>query len=573
MCSRYRTSSIAGAAVLAWSVACGSNQPTHGTGGAAAMGPIAGGGGTGGSSGTRSGCTASPEGPVTFSTPSGLFQGSITVTLGTAEAGVEIRYTVNRTPPTAASMLYAAPLTFSTTTELRAQAFVGGAGVGKAQAAIYVARNFDQSHDLPVLVLDSYGVALPAPTGGLGMVNKDFVDVAVLGLEPSGGTVSLSSSPTLASPAGFHLRGQSSASFEKRPYRVELREADGTDRNCEVLGMPREADWVLHPPFPDKALIRNAFVYSLGPAVGLAAPRARFAEVYVNSATRPLEASDYQGVYLVVETIKNQKDRLNLQQLETTDAALPAISGGYVFKFEWRVTDIEQELPCPAGTTSCWTSLEVADPKPWIPAQEAWLAGHLGMFANALHSAAPADAVTGYPAYIDVPSFVNHVIVNELTRNMDAYSRSQYFYKDRDSKIFAGPLWDFDLTAGVGTSGTYANLETSGWQYESNDTRIRETADWFPILLADPTFRAALVARWKELRGGPLSDAELSARISALTAGLQAAATRNFQKWPNLSTARVSFFTPPSADSWQGQVDVMRTWLLARATWLDTAWR
>jgi hypothetical protein len=64
--------------------------------------------------------------------------------------------------------------------------------------------------------------------------------------------------------------------------------------------------------------------------------------------------------------------------------------------------------------------------------------------------AARADTTTGYPAFIDTPSFVNQVILHELTRNLDAYTRSQYFYKDRDGKVNAGPLWDYDLIAGVG---------------------------------------------------------------------------------------------------------------------------
>jgi hypothetical protein len=132
-----------------------------------------------------------------------------------------------------------------------------------------------------------------------------------------------------------------------------------------MLGMPAESDWVLHPPFPDKALIRNAFVYSLGREMGLAAPRAAFVELYVNSAGRPLDAGDYQGVYLLVETIKNQKDRLDLRQLGQRDTTLPAIAGGYIFTFEWLVTDIGQKLACPGREARCWNWLEVSDPSPW----------------------------------------------------------------------------------------------------------------------------------------------------------------------------------------------------------------
>lgn len=532
-------------------------------------------GGMGGASPAAKECPALPKGSVTYSVPSGAFEGTLNVTLSTSLAGAEIRYTTDHSVPTAASTLYTGtPIAMSATTQLIAQAFTQGVAVGEPEAGIYIARNFDAIHDLPVIVLDSYGTALPgqATSGGKGgatMANNDFVNVALLSFEPSGGMTSLSATPRVASSAGFHIRGQSSANYDKKPYRVELRKVDGTDRDCAMLGMPGESDWVLHSPFPDKALIRNAFVYSLGPDMGLKAPRAAFAEVYVNSAARPLESSDYQGVYLLVETIKNQKDRLNLQQLKETDTTLPAIAGGYIFKFEWQVSDIGQKLVCPSGQQNCWDFLEVADPDPWNQRQQDFLTQYLRSFVTGLHSATPADPTTGYPAFMDVPSFVNQVILHELTRNLDAYTRSQYFYKDRDGKMNAGPLWDYDLTAGVGSG----NTALTGWQYESIASRFRTTADWFPVLIAEPTFKAAVIARWKELRQSSLSDAAVSARIVRLTTGLANGAQRNFQKWNNLTTARIGFFQTPTAATWDEQVKAMQSWLLGRMAWLDMNWQ
>lgn len=556
--------------------------------GSGATGGSSGAGGDGGSaagSGGTSpaaddGCALLPEGPVTFSAPSGMFQDSISVELTSTDASAEIRYTIDHTPPTLASTLYAGALSFTQTTELRVQAFAQGVALGGPQTAVYVARAVDAEHDLPVMILDSYGVEVPGQnTGGsgsgfpgaAGMASRDYIDAAVMTFEPASGPTSFASAPNTATPAGFHIRGQSSASYDKKPYRLELRDASSNDRNCVLVGMPSESDWVLHSPFPDKALIRNAFVYSLGPELGLPAPRARFVEVYLNTEARPLESGDYQGVYLLTETIKNQKNRLNLQQLEPADTMLPALSGGYIFKFEWRVMDIEQTLTCPAGDY-CWQYMEVADPKPWVQEQHDYLAAYLRQLVDALHSAAPADPTAGYPAFLDAASFVNQVIMHELTRNLDAYTRSQFFYKERDGKVMAGPLWDYDLIAGVGTRGNYANMELEGFQLESNEVRFEETADWFPLLLAEPAFHAALVARWKELRLGVLSDAQISARIDGLSAGLAAGAARNFAKWPILTTERIGFFDTPVLDTWEGQVAAMRDWLIGRAAWLDTQW-
>lgn len=318
--------------------------------------------------------------------------------------------------------------------------------------------------------------------------------------------------------------------------------------------------------------IRNAFVYSLGKEMGLTAPRFTWVELYVNSDAQALDSQDYQGVYLLVETIKNQKSRLNLQQLKPADTMLPALAGGYIFKFEWNVGILEQELPCPAAQSNCWNFIDVADPKPWVPEQQQYLTEHLQQVVDALHHSPASDPTSGYPAFLDVPSFVNTVIMNELTRNLDAYVRSQYLHKDREGKVVAGPLWDFDLTAGVGMNTQAPNLSTSGFHYEAAASRLEATADWFPILIADPTFDAQLRARYQELRRGVLSDAQVTARIAMLSQGLAGGAGRNFQKWNNLTTATFGLFTTPTAATWDGQLTAMRTWLIDRLAWLDTQW-
>nr|WP_280940601.1 CotH kinase family protein [Micromonospora parva] len=386
--------------------------------------------------------------------------------------------------------------------------------------------------------------------------------------EPTGGgTTSLAAAPTLSTRAGFRLRGNSSATFEKTPFRVEFWDNEDDDADHPVLGMPADSDWVLRGPFPDKALIREALVYDLGREMGLPAPRYRFVEFYLNTDAGPVGASDYLGVYMFMETIKNSKDRLDLKQLDSDDITLPKIQGGYIWKFEWMAAE-EPTLPCTGPAATCWNYLEVADPSPLQPQQRDWLRGHIQEFHDVLHSSNFADPTTGYRKYIDVDSFIDLMIVNELSREMDAYVRSSHFYKDRDSKIFAGPLslWDFDLSFGVG--GFFANDQVSGWQHQQ--TRQPSANDWFAQLLRDPAFVNQARSRWQTLRQGLLSDAALQTRIDALAAPLTNAAQRNFQRWPNLTSPTVSFFRTPTSPTWQGQVQVMRDWMLRRAAWLDS---
>ena len=293
-------------------------------------------------------------GDITFSVPSGTFQGEVAVTLSSTISGAQIRYTTNGQPPTAQSSLYSgSALRFTRTTQLRAQAFVGQTPTGAPGTAMYVAQNVTTAHDLPVVLIDSYGAGRP---------DREYIDATTMIFEPTGGgTTSLAAAPTLSTRAGFRLRGNSSATFEKTPFRVEFWDNENDDADHPVLGMPADSDWVLRGPFPDKALIREALVYDLGREMGLPAPRYAFAEFYLNTDAAPVGASDYMGVYMFVETIKNSKDRLDLKQLDYDDVTLPKIQGGYIWKFEWMAAE-EPTLPCTGPAATCWNYLEVRRP-------------------------------------------------------------------------------------------------------------------------------------------------------------------------------------------------------------------
>ena len=527
----------------------------------------AGAGGAAGSSGPASGGaggTPTVVGSILFSPPSQTFQGDLEVAMSTSVGAFDIRYTTDGQAPSAGSTLYdGTPLRLTATTQVRAAAFAKGAPVGLAGTGLYLARSFDVPVDLPIVVVDAYG------HGPLSNDDRSFVDAAWMTFESAGGSASLSAPPTLATRAAFHIHGQSSSTFPKTPYRVELRGPTNLDEDHVVLGMPAESDWVLNGPYPDKALIRNAFVYSLGRDLGMSAPRFAFAELFLNVSPRPLSSDDYQGVYLVIETIKSSKDRLNLKKLKPADVTLPALSGGYIFKFDQGVAG-SPRLTCTGAAQTCWTDLQLVDPQVPQPEQQAYITEYVQALHDTLNGASYADPTAGYAAYIDPATFVDQIIIDELTRNPDAYVRSQYFYKDRDAKIAAGPLWDYDLSFDVG--GLFDNLNVQGWQYEQSALQPNAANRWFPHLMTDPAFAAQVATRWQGLRGGVLSDAQVDARIDRLTAPLANAAARNFTRWPILTEPVVGDFESPTEPTWQGQVEDMRNWIKSRMAWLDRQW-
>jgi hypothetical protein len=534
------------------------------------------GGGAAPGSGGAGGAAGSPAptllGAVAFSTPSQSFKGSLSVGMTTTVAGAEIRYTTDGTAPTASSMVYGtAPLTLTATTQLRAQPFVGGAAAGTLSTAIYIARTFDLTSALPIVIVDGYGK-------GASTDKKVYKDAAIMLWEPVGGMASLASLPTVATRAGYHLRGQSSATFPQKPYKLELWDNANEDAKYALLGMPADADWALIAPYYDRALIRNPFVYTLGKDLGMEAPRTRNVEVYLNSAARAVADTDYQGIYWLTETIKNNGHRTNLEELAPTDTTPPAVTGGYIFKFDQAAAE-EPKLACTGSPTiavglgmsggggTCWIDLEVVEPDPLGAEQKAWLTQYIQTFHNALH----ANPIGDYAASIDVASFVDYLIVNEVTRNVDAYVRSAYYHKDRDGKLKAGPLWDYNFSLAVGGQGTVAPAPAmNGFQFQGS----RNVNNWYPKLTSDPNFMAKVKARYKELRGTLLSQASIDARMTMLTAVLDAAAVaRDYAKWPVatvLPNGHSGIVYGPSVATWEGQVAAMKTFITQRLAWMDT---
>jgi hypothetical protein len=202
----------------------------------------------------------------------------------------------------------------------------------------------------------------------------------------------------------------------------------------------------------------------------------------------------------------------------------------------------------------------VRDPDPLMPEQAAWLTEYVQQFHDALHETPIGD----YEAYIDVPSFVDYLIINELTRNVDAYVRSAYYHKDRDGKLMAGPLWDYNFSLAVG--GRNSLDPTGGWQFQGT----RNVNNWYPKLTSDPAFMERVRARWFELRQGLLSDAAIGRRLDALAAPLANAVLRDYAKWPAAGMIQSGGFVQgPTDPTWEGQLQALRDFLMGRLAWMD----
>jgi hypothetical protein len=214
------------------------------------------------------------------------------------------------------------------------------------------------------------------------------MDAAVMIWEPAGGSASLTSLPTVAAKSIYHLRGQSSASFPQKPYKIEFRDNGDKDMKLPVLGMPAEADWALIAPYYDRALIRNPFIYEISNEAGRYAVRTRYVEVFLNYGGGSIsKTGDYFGLYVLMEKMKQGSDRVDVAEISDNVVSEPDISGGYIWK-------LDKEDPGVQTFTTAGKTLTSVYPSEMPTAQLIWLSNHVNaIFFQIAHLIAQATCL------------------------------------------------------------------------------------------------------------------------------------------------------------------------------------
>ena len=161
--------------------------------------------------------------------------------------------------------------------------------------------------NLPLLVINTHGRGIP--------MDHRLTNVTVTTFESVRGRTQLTTPPAHQSLAQIEVRGQTSSGFPKQPYNLEFNDAYGNDREAPLLGLPPESDWVLHNPYSDKSLLNNFLAFELHEQMGHYAVRRRFVEVFVDRPAGASNTRDYVGVYVLLEKIKVDGNRVDLARL------------------------------------------------------------------------------------------------------------------------------------------------------------------------------------------------------------------------------------------------------------------
>jgi hypothetical protein len=351
---------------------------------------------------------------------------------------------------------------------------------------------------------------------------------------------------------GIEIRGASSQSFDKKNYGLETRDQNGNNNNVSLLGMPNENDWVLHGPYSDKSLLRNAITFEIAREMMDYASRTRFCELVINE--------EYKGIYLLMEKIKRDNNRVDIANLRSSDITGDELTGGYI---------IQIDRDDPTTASDGWRSSYGTFPfyayhnpskDQLVPAQKTYIRNWISNFEQAMTR---PDFNSTYENYIDVTSFVDYFLINELAKHVDAFKLSFYMYKQKDSdggKLHMGPIWDINL--GYGNFDFGCNPDPMGWIYPCTSD-----AFWFDKIVGIPAVQNRIYCRWEELKQHELSNPSLINKIDSLVALLGPAVDRNFNEynilgnyvWPN------NFIGNTHTE----EINFLKTWLGQRLTWMD----
>jgi hypothetical protein len=369
---------------------------------------------------------------------------------------------------------------------------------------------------------------------------------------------------------GIEIRGAYSASLPQKPYGFETRDSIGANRNVSLLGMPPENDWVLLANYNDKTFLRNLLAFEIFRRMGNYAPRMRYCEVVVNN--------EYQGIYLLGEKIKQDKGRVNISALKPKDTSGDDLTGGYIIKNDYfTATDSWTSQFPPWNKPGSLVHFVYSDPAPedLTIEQKAYIREFINSVETVLYNSSFNSPVFGYKAYIDIKSFSDYFILGEITRNVDAYKKSRFFFKDKDSKnllLHSGPPWDYDWAWKNLTENCihFNKTDGSGWAYKINECYADPVPpSWEVRMLKDGEFASLVHDKYFALRNTILSQTQIDNTIDSVAKLLDEAQARHYQKWRILG---VNVGTPePDFQplTYEGEILKFKSWISTRLAWLD----
>lgn len=325
---------------------------------------------------------------------------------------------------------------------------------------------------------------------------------------------------------------------------------------------------MLNANYTDKTLLRNTMSYWLSNSMNHYAVRTQHVELVING--------QYRGVYILMEKIKRDKNRVDVARLDSNDLAGDSLTGGYIIKIDkftgngngfWS----SQYL---APYNSSFTIDFLYDYPSDIdikPQQKIYIQQYVDSFEDALAGPNFADTAIGYRKYMSMYSFIDYFLINELSNNVDGYRISTYLHKnkiDNGGKLKIGPVWDYDIAWYNANYCGGNNYNT--WAYDfgalcPNDGF--QVPFWWDRLLQDTNYANRLRCQWEYFKTNILSLNNINNYLDSMAVYLNEGQQRNFVQWPILGV--YVWPNPQTPATYQGEINNLKQWILNRWNWLD----
>lgn len=307
------------------------------------------------------------------------------------------------------------------------------------------------------------------------------------------GTVEVKEGEFKTGELSMEIRGRGNSTwglFPKKPYRIKMKE------RYPLLGMRPLKNYVLLAEYSDKSLLRNYLGHKLSSYLNTHyVLETRYVELYLNN--------EYQGVYLLTEQIRDDKEGL--------------VVGNYLIELEQELSRCEAEGP----EDVMWFEEEGAkfvikfpDMEKLTPDEVRTHITYLHTFIRDLNFSFHTEM---YDYYIDLDNFIDYFILHEIFKTVDIGYSSVYSVI-KDNKLYMGPHWDFDISLG---NGDYFNSGPELYRNRYNH--------WFNKIIDNPNFKEKYLARLSDVLYNIMP--KLLEDLDFAYNGLKVYAERNFLKW------------------------------------------
>ena len=324
-------------------------------------------------------------------------------------------------------------------------------------------------------------------------------------------------------------RGNSTWNAPKKPYALKF------GKKTSIMSLPEDKSWVLLANFYDATLLRNDLAFYMGHEMTSLdwTPHYEHVDLMLNG--------QYKGIYQLGEKVKISKKRVNVGD----DGFLLEIDSKAE---EGEVTfQVEHIVP----------PINIKDPDVVMNGDEYnYISNVISQIDAVLYSESFADPDNGWQKYIDMSSFVDWYLINEIAKNPDAnFSTSCYMNYKPGGKLKMGPLWDFDL-----------GFSNYPWAYinptiMNSDGFYVKNASWYSRLFEDPVFVEKVKERFNSIY---TNKQEIYDHIDAKAAILINKVAEDNKLWGTITDATSSVDDVKTA--YQEKVDYLKAWIEARLT-------